>query len=139
MFFFSVGNWNTSCALVTGVQTGALPKLVDPSDPPAPTTDIEETAFNRHIEFWIFPHADTVILKTLTPCDPCDPPASTTDIEETAFRRLLDVGAKLPFLTPFLQRLMMKTRFAGARRGPAHALFPRSEEHTSELPSLMLT
>lgn len=94
---------------------------------------------HRHIEFWIFPHADTVILKTLTPCDPCDPPASTTDIEETAFRRLLDVGAKLPFLTPFLQRLMMKTRFAGARRGPANAIFPsdrtiRFEEMEYEVP-----
>jgi len=94
---------------------------------------------HRHIEFWFFPHADTVILKTLTPCDPCDPPASTTDMEETTFRRILDVSARLPFLTPFLQRAMMRTRFDGARRGPAHAIFPsdrtiRFEEMEYELP-----
>ncbi|PQM28658.1 FAD-linked oxidoreductase [Sphingopyxis lindanitolerans] len=94
---------------------------------------------HRHIEFWVFPHADTVILKTLDPCDPCDPPSSTTDIEEAAFRRVLDIAAKLPFLTPFLQRMMMKTRFDGQRRGPAHAIFPsdrtiRFEEMEYELP-----
>src|SRR3546814_9276508 len=86
----------------------------------------------------LFPYTTLVrSLKTLTPCDSCDLPASTTDIEETAFRRLLDIGAKLPVLTPTLQRLMMKTRFDGRRRGPAPAIFPRSEEHTSELQSLM--
>jgi FAD-linked oxidoreductase len=96
-------------------------------------------AQHRHIEFWFFPHADAVILKTLTPCDPCDPPAATTDMEETAFRRVLDIAAKLPALTPFLQRAMMRTRFDGGRRGPAHAIFPsnrtiRFEEMEYELP-----
>lgn len=94
---------------------------------------------HRHIEFWFFPHADDVILKTLEPCDPCDPPPSTTDMEETAFRRVLDVAAKLPFLTPMLQRAMMRSRFEGRRRGPAHAIFPsdrtiRFEEMEYELP-----
>ena len=97
------------------------------------------SALDRHIEFWLFPHADDVILKTLTPCDPCDPPPSTTDMEESAFRRVLDVAAKLPFLTPFLQRAMMRTRFDGRRRGPAHAIFPsdrtiRFEEMEYEVP-----
>ena len=94
---------------------------------------------HRHIEFWLFPHADHVILKTLDPCDPCDPPPSTTDMEEATFRRVLDVAARLPFLTPLLQRAMMKTRFDGHRRGPAHAIFPsdrtiRFEEMEYELP-----
>ena len=96
-------------------------------------------ATHRHIEFWFFPHADDVILKTLEPCDPCDPPPSTTDMEETAFRRVLDIAAKLPFLTPWLQKGMMKTRFEGHRRGPAHAIFPsdrtiRFEEMEYEMP-----
>jgi len=96
-------------------------------------------ATHRHIEFWFFPHADDVILKTLEPCDPCDPPPSTTDMEETAFRRVLDVAARLPFLTPWLQKAMMRTRFDGHRRGPAHAIFPsdrtiRFEEMEYELP-----
>ncbi|UKK82769.1 FAD-binding protein [Sphingopyxis sp. BSN-002] len=94
---------------------------------------------HRHIEFWFFPHADDVILKTLEPCDPCVPPPSTTDMEETAFRRVLDVAAKLPFLTPWLQKAMMRTRFDGHRRGPAHAIFPsdrtiRFEEMEYEMP-----
>lgn len=94
---------------------------------------------HRHIEFWFFPHADHVILKTLEPCDPCDPPQSTADMEETAFRRVLDVAARLPFLTPWLQRGMMRAGFEGHRRGPAHAIFPsdrtiRFEEMEYEMP-----
>lgn len=94
---------------------------------------------HRHIEFWFFPHADDVILKTLTPCDPCEASPSTADMEETAFRRVLDIAAKLPFLTPMLQRGMMKTRFDGRRQGPAYAIFPsdrtiRFEEMEYELP-----
>ena len=93
----------------------------------------------RHIEFWFFPHADHVILKTLEPCEPCEPPPSTADMEEATFRRVLDVAAKLPFLTPWLQRRMMQARFDGRRRGPAHAIFPsdrtiRVEEMEYELP-----
>jgi len=96
-------------------------------------------AQHRHIEFWFFPHADHVILKTLDPCDPCDPPPRTTDMEETAFRRALDVAARVPFLTPWLQRGMMKTGFDGGRRGPAHSIFPsdrtlRFEEMEYEMP-----
>lgn len=94
---------------------------------------------HRHIEFWFFPHSDQVILKTLDPCDPCDPPPSTTDMEEATFRRILDISARLPFLTPFLQRLMMKSGISGRRRGPAHAIFPsdrtlRFEEMEYEMP-----
>ncbi len=93
----------------------------------------------RHVEFWFFPHADSVILKTLEFTDPCDPPPSTTDMEETAFRRVLNIAAFAPMLTPVLQRGMMKTSFNGSRRGPAHAIFPsdrtiRFEEMEYELP-----
>jgi FAD-linked oxidoreductase len=94
---------------------------------------------HRHVEFWFFPHADDVILKTLDPCDPCDPPRSTTDMEETAFRRVLNIGAVVPPLIPFLQRMMMKSPMKGRRRGPAHAIFPsdrtlRFEEMEYEMP-----
>lgn len=93
----------------------------------------------RHVEFWLFPHADFAILKTLEPCAPCEPPASTSDIEEKTFRRLLDVGAFVPVLIPTLQRIMMKTNMNGGRQGPAHAIFPsdrtiRFEEMEYELP-----
>jgi FAD-linked oxidoreductase len=94
---------------------------------------------HRHVEFWFFPHADHVILKTLSLTDPCDPPPSTTDMEETAFRRVLGIGAAMPFLVPSLQRLMMRTGFNGRRRGPAHTIFPsdrtlRFEEMEYEMP-----
>jgi len=94
---------------------------------------------HRHIEFWFFPHSDHVILKTLDLCDPCDPPPTTTDMEEATFRRILDISARLPFLTPFLQRLMMKSGISGRRRGPAHRIFPsdrtlRFEEMEYEMP-----
>ena len=97
------------------------------------------TRRHRHVEFWFFPHSDSVILKTLHPCDPCDPPPSTTDMEEATFRRILDMSARLPFLTPFLQRLMMKSGISGHRRGPAHSVFPsdrnlRFEEMEYEMP-----
>jgi FAD-linked oxidoreductase len=93
----------------------------------------------RHIEFWLFPHADSVILKTLQHCDPCEPPAATSDIEEATFRHLLNLGAWVPPLIPTLQRVMMRTNMDGRRRGPAHAIFPsdrtiRFEEMEYEMP-----
>ncbi|WP_194954309.1 D-arabinono-1,4-lactone oxidase [Sphingopyxis solisilvae] len=96
-------------------------------------------ARHRHIEFWFFPHTDHVILKTLDPCDPCDPPPTTTDMEEAAFRRVLGIAARVPFLTPWLQRGMMKANMNGHRRGPAHTIFPsdrtiRFEEMEYEMP-----
>ena len=84
----------------------------------------ELTRQHRHVEFWFFPHSDHVILKTLDLCDPCGPPPSTTDMEEAVFRRILNISARLPFLTPTLQRLMMKSGISGRRRGPAHSIFP---------------
>ena len=99
----------------------------------------ELVAQQRHVEFWFFPHADSVILKTLEFCDPCDPPPSTTDMEEKAFKRVLTIGALVPPLVPTLQRLMMRTPMSGRRRGPAHAVFPsdrtiRFEEMEYEMP-----
>jgi FAD-linked oxidoreductase len=99
----------------------------------------ELVAQQRHVEFWFFPHADSVILKTLELTDPCDVPKSTTDMEEAAFRRLLNVGAVVPALVPTLQRLMMRTNMESRRRGPAHAIFPsdrtiRFEEMEYEMP-----
>ncbi len=99
----------------------------------------ELTQQHRHVEFWFFPHSDDVILKTLDLCDPCDPPPTTTDMEEASFRRILNISARLPFLTPTLQRLMMKSGISGRRRGPAHLVFPsdrtiRFEEMEYEMP-----
>jgi len=96
-------------------------------------------AQHRHVEFWFFPHTDSVILKTLSLTDPCEPPASTTDMEEASFRRVLNIGAAVPWLVPPLQKLIMKTPLDGHRRGPAYAIFPsdrtnRFEEMEYEMP-----
>jgi FAD-linked oxidoreductase len=109
-----------------------------------PWVEVRERYFDlvnelRHVEFWFFPHADSVILKTLEYCDPCDPPPSTTDMEETAFRRILNIGALIPPLVPMLQRTMMRSSMKGSRRGPAHAIFPSDrtiqfEEMEYEMP-----
>lgn len=99
----------------------------------------ELAAQHRHHEFWFFPHADSVIVKTLEPCDTCEPPASTTDMEEAQFRRLLNIGAAVPMLVPMLQRMMMRSSISNERRGPAYSIFPsdrtiRFEEMEYELP-----
>jgi len=52
---------------------------------------------------------------------------------------VLDVAERVPFLTPWLQRGMMKTGFDGRRHGPAHSIFPsdrtlRFEEVEYEMP-----
>ncbi|MFN3371422.1 MAG: D-arabinono-1,4-lactone oxidase [Sphingomonadaceae bacterium] len=96
-------------------------------------------AAHRHAEFFLFPYADSAIVKTLSVSEPCDPPASTTDLEESAFRRMLDLGARLPFLIPWLQRLAMRDTFASIRRGPSHLIYPSEraigfEEMEYELP-----
>jgi FAD/FMN-containing dehydrogenase len=97
------------------------------------------TAEHRHVEFFLFPHADDAIVKTLSLVDPCPAPESTTDMAEAGFRRLLDIGARMPFLVPMLQRTVMRGRFEAERRGPAHLIYPsdrtiRFEEMEFELP-----
>jgi FAD-linked oxidoreductase len=94
---------------------------------------------HRHVEFWIFPHSDTAIFKTLSLTEPCEPPKSTSDMEEAAFGRVCEIGAKLPGLIPVMQRGMMLTPMANTRRGPAHLIFPSDrtvpfEEMEYEIP-----
>ena len=96
-------------------------------------------ATHRHAEFFVFPYADQVILKTLHPTDEPGEPATGTDIDETAFRRACQIGRTVPALIPPLQRLMMKLSSASRRVGPAHQIFPsertiRFEEMEYELP-----
>ena len=94
---------------------------------------------HRHVEFWFFPHADQVILKTLDLTGACDPPPPSSNAEEHAFGRMLGIGRIAPFLVPALQRRMMAGPMRGRRWGPAHAIFPsernlRFEEMEYEMP-----
>jgi FAD-linked oxidoreductase len=94
---------------------------------------------HRHAEFFVFPYADDVILKTLQPTDDDRPFREPRPGGEDAFRRYCDLCAALPFATRFVQpRLMLAIR--GSKRvGPAHLIFPSErtvpfEEMEHEVP-----
>jgi FAD-linked oxidoreductase len=96
-------------------------------------------ARHRHAEFFVFPYADDVILKTLHPTDEPDSDERPAVNEEAAFRFCCDLGRAAPALIGPLQRLMMRGSGASRRVGPAHGIFPserniRFEEMEYELP-----
>jgi FAD-linked oxidoreductase len=100
----------------------------------------ELAAATRHMEFFIFPYADDVILKTLHPAPPEGVFPGGTDMDERIFRMACDLGARAPFAIPTFQRMMMRLSGKPSRRvGPAWQIFPsdrtvRFEEMEYELP-----
>jgi FAD-linked oxidoreductase len=96
-------------------------------------------AARRHAEFFVFPYADQVIVKTLHPSEGPDTTERTTDIDERPFRIVNEIAAAAPFLIPSLHRLMMAALGPSGRVGPAYEIFPsdrtiRFEEMEYELP-----
>jgi len=94
---------------------------------------------NRHVEFWVFPYGDQVILKTLNPAAEEGPLNRTTDMDDRAFGVICEVCAALPFLTPSLQRMIVRPGASHRRVGPAYRIFPgernvRFEEMEYEMP-----
>ncbi|HEY2734253.1 MAG TPA: D-arabinono-1,4-lactone oxidase [Polyangiales bacterium] len=94
---------------------------------------------HRHVEFFVFPYADEVILKTLQPTEDDPPFREPRPNSEEPFRKYCDLCATLPFLTGFMQRQVMKTIRSARRVGPAYRVFPsertvRFEEMEYELP-----
>lgn len=110
----------------------------------APLAEVEArwselSAAHRHVEFWMFPYADDVILKTLDVTAEEGEPKTASDMDESIFRFCCDVGATFPGLIPSLQRFMMGASGASRRVGPAYKIFPsertvRFEEMEYELP-----
>jgi FAD-linked oxidoreductase len=103
----------------------------------------ELAAATRHMEFFVFPYSDDVIFKTLHPVDAQEqgrPAREVGEDSEATFKTICDICAAAPFLTPSLQRLMMRMMGKSSRRvGPAHEIFPserniRFEEMEYELP-----
>lgn len=94
----------------------------------------------RHFEFFIFPYADDVIMKTLHPVEGPGDLMRATDIDETPFRIACRLGKAVPRLIPSLQRMMMRLSGKTTRRvGPAWRIFPsdrtiRFEEMEYEVP-----
>jgi FAD-linked oxidoreductase len=94
---------------------------------------------HRHAEFFVFPYADEIILKTLQPAADDGSFREPRAGEETAFRYSCEVSRRLPALTRPLQRQLMKFVPASRRVGPAHRIFPsertvRFEEMEYEVP-----
>lgn len=94
---------------------------------------------NRHVEFWVFPYGDQAILKTLNPAPEEGPLERANDFDDRAFGVICEICAALPFLTPSLQRLIVRPGIRQRRVGPAYRIFPsvrnvRFEEMEYELP-----
>ena len=82
-------------------------------------------AERRHVEFFAFPYADDVIVKTLRPVEPEGEYRPVTDNTEQIFRLACETGARLPASIPGGQKLMMKASGKTTRRvGPAWRIFP---------------
>ncbi|WP_095012720.1 D-arabinono-1,4-lactone oxidase [Tsuneonella mangrovi] len=100
----------------------------------------ELVAAHRHIEFWVFPWADKVLLKTLDLAEPDGPYVHRPDVDETAFRVACNIAKALPFAIPVLQKAMtLAVSDEPPRTGPAWRIFPqdrtvRFEEMEYEIP-----
>jgi FAD-linked oxidoreductase len=99
----------------------------------------ELARINRHVEFWVFPYGDQVILKTLNPAPAEGALTRTSDIDDRVFGVICDICAAVPFVTPSLQRLIVRPGVRQRRVGPAHRIFPgernvRFEEMEYEMP-----
>jgi FAD-linked oxidoreductase len=93
----------------------------------------------RHAEFFVFPYADEVIMKTLHPVAEAGDFKEPSASDETIFRFCCDVTAAAPAVARVLQRQLMKLIRASRRTGPAHRIFPSErtvsfEEMEYEMP-----
>lgn len=96
-------------------------------------------AEHRHVEFFVFPYSDDVILKTLQPTMDERPFKAPSTDDEEIFRRCCDVSAFMPIMTRPVQRFMMRFIRSTRRIGPAYQIFPsdrtvRFEEMEYEMP-----
>jgi len=99
----------------------------------------ELTAAHRHVEFFVFPYADQVLIKSLDPVDEGDDPGGD-DLDAGAFQLICDVVSKAPFLAGPLQRLATWQMKGATRAAPAYRIFPsdrdtRFEEMEYEIPA----
>ena len=94
---------------------------------------------HRHAEFFQFPYADDVLIKTLDVVESGDSPPPGK-LEDTVLRLVCDLATAWPSATPTLQRLLMSAMGSSARAGPAGRIFPSErgvvfEEMEYEIPA----
>lgn len=99
----------------------------------------ELVAGNRHVEFFVFPYGDYVVLKTLNPAPAEGPLKKMTDMDDKLFRMVCDVCAVAPWLTQRLQPIIVSPGVRQRRVGPAFQIFPsdrsvKFEEMEYEMP-----
>jgi hypothetical protein len=74
-------------------------------------------AANRHVEFFVFPYGDYVVLKTLNPAPDEGPLKRMNDIDDRLFKMICDVCAFAPFMTKMLQpKIVTPIAPCGSRR-----------------------
>jgi FAD-linked oxidoreductase len=94
---------------------------------------------HRHAEFFVFPYADDVIMKTLHPAAEEGELKEPSASDETIFRFCCDVTAAAPAVARVLQRQLMRLVRPSRRVGPAYRIFPSDrtvsfEEMEYEMP-----
>lgn len=94
-------------------------------------------ATTRHMEFFLFPYADSVTLKTLHPTAAVE--AADDDGDDRVFQACCDLAAAAPRSVPMIQRTLARLGRPSTRTGPAWRIFPsertvRFEEMEYELP-----
>src|SRR3546814_5774180 len=121
-FFFSSRRRHTRCALVTGVQTCALP-IYAICFSPSPASQERGFKVSTRIRS----------PSRCTPARACRPAATNAPRPaEREIQRIADVDLRVA-----LGNLLQRMELSAGQRDPRGAVQHRSEEHTSELQSLM--
>jgi len=94
---------------------------------------------HRHAEFFQFPYADDVLIKTLDVVETGESPPSGA-LEDTVLRLVCDLVTAWPRAAPTLQRLLTSAIGPSNRAGPAGRIFPSErkvvfEEMEYEIPA----
>ncbi|MDP8914739.1 MAG: FAD-binding protein, partial [Pseudomonadota bacterium] len=97
----------------------------------------ELAAATRHFEFFLFPYAKSVMLKTLHPCPPGGALKPTR--RDDVFQACCDLAAAAPRAVPMIQRTLTRQWRSSSRSGPAWRIFAaerdvRFEEMEYEVP-----
>ena len=97
----------------------------------------ELAAATRHMEFFLFPYASSVTLKTLDPTEAVKLTAQEGD--DRVFQACCDLAAAASRSVPMLQRSLARVTRPSRRAGPAWQIFPsertvRFEEMEYEMP-----
>ena len=94
-------------------------------------------AATRHMEFFLFPYAGSVTLKTLHPTAAAE--LAEEEGDDRVFQACCDLAAAAPRSVPMIQRTLARLTRSSRRAGPAWRIFPsertvRFEEMEYELP-----